>query len=114
MPRAYLTALARDNRQEPTPAEAMLWAALRRNPFGIKFKRQKPIDRYIVDFCAVSARIVVELDGAVHDKPEARAYDAIRDAYLQQKGFTVLRFKNGEVLESLPSVLERIRKSVDS
>jgi very-short-patch-repair endonuclease len=111
MPRAYLTQLARANRQAPTPAEAALWDALRRNPFdGVKFKRQQPIDRYIVDFCAIKARVVIELDGAVHDTPEAKEYDAIRDQYLLQRGFTVLRFRNETVLESLPDVLEKIRE----
>lgn len=106
VPKAYLTRLARENRRAQTPAEAILWEALRRKNFAaIKFKRQKPIGRYIADFCAPSAKLIIELDGSVHDSTDARAYDAVRTSFLEAAGYRVLRFGNQVVLEDLASVL---------
>jgi very-short-patch-repair endonuclease len=111
MARAYVTQLARENRQKQTPAETILWAALRRKAFdGVKFKRQKPIGRYIADFCAPSIRLIIELDGSVHDTPEAQAYDAIREEFLRAAGYTILRFPNQAILENLESTLAKIAK----
>ena len=85
-----------------------MWLELRRHAVhGWKFKRQKPIERYIVDFCCSSARVVVELDGGVHDTPDAQIYDALRNAKLQL-GYAVLRFRNADVFNNLPAVLKEI------
>ena len=86
-----------------------MWLELRRHSVkGWKFKRQKPIGRYIVDFCCSSAKVIVELDGGVHDTPDAQAYDALRDAELRQLGYTVLRFRNADVFNNLNAVLTAI------
>jgi very-short-patch-repair endonuclease len=74
---------------------------------GIKFKRQQPIERYIVDFVAFTAKLIVEIDGSQH--MESRCSDEVRDVCLRRNGFTVLRFWNNEVFENLPGVLEVIR-----
>ncbi len=90
-----------------TDAEQKLWYALRAKRFEqIKFKRQKPIGPYIVDFVAPSQKIVIELDGGQHG--EQQAYDAKRTAYLQTLGFCVLRFWNDEYLQQSEAVLEKI------
>ena len=86
-----------------------MWAALRRKAFdGVKFKRQKPIGRYIADFCAPSLRLIIELDGSVHDTPDAKAYDAVREEFLRAAGYTILRFPNQAILENLEQTLEQI------
>ncbi|MFH1026486.1 MAG: DUF559 domain-containing protein, partial [Pseudomonadota bacterium] len=75
---------------------------------GAKFRRQQPIEAYIVDFVSFDKRIVVELDGGQHaENPE---YDEQRDACLRRNGFEVLRFWNNEVFENIEGVLEVIRQ----
>ena len=104
---AKLKPLARQMRHEPTPAEGKLWQALRgRRLGGAKFRRQYAIDRFIVDFYCPAARLVVEVDGPVHDyQPEQ---DAIRQQFLESLGLRVLRFRNEDVLTALEAVLDEI------
>ncbi len=98
---------ARSLRKASTPAEDLLWARLRASRFhGATFKRQVPIDRYIVDFCCHSSRLVVEIDGFQHDWQSP--YDENRTRVLESAGFQVLRFANQEVRDDLESVLQRI------
>ncbi len=99
---------AREMRSNPTEAEAALWQRLRRNRLdGIHFRRQALRGRYIVDFLAPKARLVVEIDGGQH----GGAYDAQRDRALQRMGYTVLRFWNNEALTNVEGVLEVIRRA---
>jgi very-short-patch-repair endonuclease len=96
-------------RREMTPAERTLWNWLRdRKLAGLKFRRQYPVGSFVLDFYAPSIRLVVEVDGDVHDLPEMREYDARRQAWLAGQGMHVLRFTNGEVIDELGDVLERI------
>jgi very-short-patch-repair endonuclease len=105
----YKTDLARQMRREPTGAEAMLWESLRgRRLMGLKFRRQHPLGRFVTDFCCPEARLIVELDGAVHDRAEQRAYDDERDTYLRARRFRVLRFPNRTVANDLPAILAAI------
>ena len=96
-------------RQEPTPAEDVLWQALRNKALGAKFRRQHAIDRFIVDFCCLSAKIIVEVDGEIHRRTQAK--DRERDDVLKGESFSVLRFSNDQVLHDLDTVLETIRKN---
>ena len=95
-------------RSNQTDAEQRLWYHLRAHRFmGLKFKRQKPLGRYIVDFVCLERRLIIELDGGQH--AEQAAYDRHRDAWLRNQGYTVLRFWNNEVMQQLEGVLEQIR-----
>ena len=99
-------AVARRLRKRPTIGEAQLWKELRElRRQGYHFRRQAPIDKYIVDFACLSQRLVIEVDGAQHLEPEALAADAERDADLSWRGFTVLRFRNDEVSDSMHGVM---------
>jgi very-short-patch-repair endonuclease len=99
-------------RQQMTDTERCLWQQLRAHRFmGLKFKRQKPLGHYIVDFMCFEAGLVVELDGGQH--AEQVAYDQRRDAWLQEQGFTVLRFWNHEALLQTNAVLEQLRLWVE-
>ena len=101
---------ARGMRSDPTDAESRLWYRLRdRRFFGLKFKRQKPVGSYIVDFICDELKLVVELDGGQHASTQ-KAYDTARDAYLRAQGWSVLRFWNDELLKEPDAVLERIRQ----
>ena len=99
---------ARELRQQMTPAEAALWERLRRKQLsGLKFRRQHPIERFIVDFYCPSARLIVEVDGEIHRYQERD--DAARDAFLTQRGYRILRFRNEAVLQNIEKVLEKIK-----
>ncbi|HEX3674083.1 MAG TPA: endonuclease domain-containing protein [Rhizomicrobium sp.] len=100
---------ARELRNNSTKAERWLWkglAPLRAE--GLRFRRQQTIGVYIVDFFCASRKLVVELDGTQHYEPEAVAYDEERTRWLEQRGYTVLRFENAEVLKERHVVIDRI------
>ncbi|HEX2078510.1 MAG TPA: endonuclease domain-containing protein [Longimicrobium sp.] len=98
-------------RSEMTPAETALWKALRQEGIpGMRFRRQHAIGRFILDFYCPQYRLAVELDGSVHDGSNQREYDAARSEALEQLGIRVLRFRNEEVMQNLPSVLDRIKE----
>jgi len=99
---------AKDLRKHMTDAEKLLWKYLRRRQLGVKFRRQEPIGRYIVDFVCFEKRLVVEVDGGQH----GGSYDDERDRWLNMQGFKVLRFWNNEVLKNIEGVLEVIGKEL--
>lgn len=92
---------------EMTDAEKLLWSKIRRKQLnGVKFCRQKIVGNYIVDFLSFDKKLIIELDGGQHaDQVE---YDKKRTAFLEQQGFTVIRFWNTEVLLETDSVLEQL------
>ena len=109
IPKKVLTKYAKSLRQNATEAEKLLWHHLKaRQIEGIKFRRQQPIDHYIVDFVSFEARLVLELDGGQH--AVNKHIDKKRDLFLKDNGFRVLRFWNHEVLQNLDAVLEKIRR----
>ena len=104
-----LIEIRRKVRRSSTLAEKEFWRYARNGRIkGLKFKRQHSIGRYIVDFYCASNRLVIELDGSVHDLPEQREKDAERDINLKEMGFTILRFKNYEVIYSINLVVQEI------
>jgi very-short-patch-repair endonuclease len=103
---------ARAMRAERTPAEQYLWYHLRAHRFmGLKFKRQKTMGPYIVDFICLERGLVIEVDGSQHG--DQLAYDRQRDQWLAAQGLTLLRFWNHDVLNRTETVLERIRQVVE-
>ena len=100
---------ARQLRREQTPAERKLWARLRqRQIYGLRFRRQHPIGRFIVDFCCISHKLVIEIDGRTHDAQ--MAYDQARAELLQGQGYKVIRFTNSEVEREIDGVLAEIAR----
>lgn len=103
------TRQSRRLRADLTGAEAILWAMLRnRQMDGLKFRRQAPVAGAIADFACHEIKLVIELDGGVHDLHEAR--DAARDERLRAAGYTVLRFRNGAFSKNPAVVTEAIRR----
>ena len=99
---------AKSLRTHQTEAEQRLWYHLRAHRFmGLKFKRQKPMGPYIVDFVCLEHRLIIELDGGQH--ADQKSYDSQRDAWLRGQGFQVMRFWNNDVMKQLDEVLEQIR-----
>jgi len=98
---------ARRLRRDQTDAERVLWFRLRdRRLAGWKFRRQAPIDRYVVDFVCADARVIVELDGGQH--AERTEQDRARTAVLEAMGYLVLRFWDNDVLGNTDGVVETI------
>ena len=94
-----------------TDAELRLWLRLRGEQLdGYRFRRQVPIGPYIVDFLSPKAKIVIEVDGSQH-QVEADA-DGRRSAWLESRGYRVMRFWNGDVLTQTDAVMETIRKEL--
>ena len=106
----HLKPAVREMRKHPTPAEEALWERLRRRQLGIRFRRQHCIDRFIVDFYARDAGLIVEVDGPIHQAQ--REYDAWRQSVLEELGYRVLRFTNEQVLEDIEGVLECIQGAI--
>lgn len=112
---AIIMKLASELRKNQTRAEKVLWQALRkRNLKGHKFRRQHPIGRYIVDFYCHSAKLVIEVDGSIHDILSVKEYDICREQEIAALGIHVLRFTNEQVLNNLDSVVEEIISKLDS
>jgi len=103
-----LRPLARQKRDEPSAAEEHLWQFLRGSQqAGFSFRRQHPFERFIVDFYCPAARLVVEIDGSIHDYTHDE--DQIRQSFLEENGRIVLRFTNDQVLSDTTTVLQTIR-----
>jgi very-short-patch-repair endonuclease len=105
-----LKSQVRDLRKQATPAEARLWNALRGIQLGVKFRRQHPIHRYVVDFYCVQAGLAIEIDGGVHSTQVAE--DAARQAFLESNNIRFLRFNNDDVTNNLASVLTKIDQAL--
>ena len=100
-------------RTEDTPAEKLAWELLRnRRLLGLKFRRQVAIDRFIVDFYCHEVRLIIELDGDIHDFPGQAAQDDQRSSRLRELGYQILRVANGMVMHAPDLFLEEIRKFI--
>jgi very-short-patch-repair endonuclease len=105
------TRIARRPRRNATEAEKRLWWALRELPTRRRFRRQHPIGPYVVDFACPREKLAIELDGGQHAAQEHA--DAAGTDELLRRGYRVLRFLNGDVMQNLPGVLEVIRREVE-
>lgn len=103
------THVTRKLRKDMTPWERKVWAILRnRGLEDSKFRRQYKIGNYVVDFCCLEMRVVVELDGGQHNDKAAQARDAKRQKQIESYGWRVLRFWNNEVDRNFEGVIGRI------
>ena len=103
---------AQELRRNQTPAEALVWSALRRGQLDCHhFRRQFPKGAYIFDFVCLAAKLVIEIDGSSHD--QTVAYDDVRTRYIEDMGFRVIRFSNEDVRENLEGVVETIQLMLD-
>jgi acetylglutamate kinase len=104
---------AEELRNSLTPAEEILWNTIHINEWNVKFRRQHPIANYIVDFYCQSAKLVIEIDGGIHDNEDVKLNDEYREAHLKELGLTVLRFKNEEIFKAKKAVLETIANTLN-
>ena len=108
-----ILAHAREMRQPQTIAEANLWRVLRNRQSGFKFRRQHPIDRFIVDFYCAEARLLIEVDGESHLEPNQVEYDKARTDYLEDLGYRVIRFTNDNVRYNIEMVTGEILAAIE-
>ena len=106
---------ARELRRRSTETEQILWDLLRnRKLFEWKWRRQEPVGPYFADFACRKARLVVELDGSQHEEPDDAEYDEERTAFMEAKGWRVLRFNNREVIQDIDTILAAITDAVQA
>ena len=100
---------ARELRQNSTSAEEIFWQAVRDRKFlSLKFRRQQQIKFYVVDFYCHEQRLIVELDGSVHDTDENKFLDRERELNLSKWGYKIIRFKNADIFNRLSECLDEI------
>jgi very-short-patch-repair endonuclease len=104
-----LKKLARHLRKNMTREEVKLWVQLRNfNKQGYHFRRQVPLDGYILDFAEFTQKLIIEVDGSQHSEPEGEAKDKLRDAHFAAAGFSILRFWNNDVNTEMDGVIFKI------
>lgn len=108
---AHKVSFAKALRRNMTKQEKILWEALRRhNLNGVKFKRQVPIGNFVVDFYCHKYRLIIEIDGGIHN--DQKEYDVFRQELLELKYYTLLRFANDEIDHHLSEVLKTIAQTI--
>ena len=100
---------AKELRGNMTEAELVLWEYLRQHPLGYKFRRQHPLGIYIVDFYCHKLKLVIEVDGSIHNLEAVKEADIKRQRQLEMDGLIVIRFTNKEVLKTKEVVIEKIK-----
>ena len=100
-------------RKNSTKAELLLWEELRGKKLSnAKFKRQFGVEKYVLDFYCPEVKLAIELDGELHKEKDAIDYDKIRTVFLNSIGIKVRRFKNEDLFEKMPLILEQIKKEI--
>ncbi len=103
-----IKAKAKELRKRMTHAEVLLWERIRNNKTGYKFRRQHPISIFIADFYCHEKKLVIEVDGMIHEHPDQKEYDIGREIELENLGIKVVRFTNYEVENNIEGVIEDI------
>ena len=109
-----LKEFAKENRKNMTLAENYLWRQMMGNFKEAKFKRQFIIGDYIADFASIKLNLIIEVDGGYHSEPIQIEDDAVRTAWLNKMGWTVIRFTNEEVLYDIDNVLKAIQSQINN
>jgi cyclase len=103
---------AEELRKNPTFEENLLWQYLKGNQLGVRFKRQHPIWLYIADFYCHEIKLVIEIDGSIHNLKEVKERDIVREDDIVSFGIRVIRFRNSEIRNSIIQVLEKISEVI--
>ena len=114
MPKPSLSNRAKELRHTETEAEQIIWSWLRTKKLnGVKFRRQEPVGKYIVDFVSFEKKLIIEIDGGQHSLEENSINDKTRTEWLQSQGFRVIRFWNNDVSSNLDGVITRIKEALN-
>jgi len=107
-------ARAKELRNNMTAAEILLWGYLKTDPFGYKFRRQHPLGIYIADFFSYKLKLVIEVDGEVHNNDNVKLNDEKRQQGIESDGIEVIRFKNEKVMKNLETAIEKINLAIEN
>ena len=107
-----LREFAAQNRKNPTEAEDVLWHFLQRKQLGTAFRRQHIIGDYIADFASTSLKLIIEIDGGYHTLPDQQVSDAERTAWLESKGYTIIRFTNEQAICDINNTINHIKETI--
>lgn len=103
---------AEELRNNMTPSEEVLWNFLRSKEWNYKFRRQHPLFMYVADFYCHRLKLVIEIDGSIHQLEEVKRNDTIRQYHLESLGIKVMRFTNDDVMHNLQSVINQIKQVI--
>jgi very-short-patch-repair endonuclease len=112
IPKPIMKRLASDLRSNQSAPETLLWKILRDRRIAVKFRRQMPIGDFIVDFVCLRQRLIVELDGPHHDDPDQIAADFLREQWLKQQSFRVLRLSTDELMGDPELATQKVIKAL--
>ncbi len=99
----------RELRRNSTFQEDLLWKQIRNCKLGVKFRRQHSIGGYILDFYCSKKKLIIEIDGEIHNTKKAQEYDAVRDKFFTDIDYKILRFRNNEIKKNINRVIEKIK-----
>ena len=99
-------------RKNQTPQEEKLWWYLKDKRLGTKFRRQHSVSGYILDLYCKDKRLIIEIDGGVHQNKEAQEYDLVRDKFFVELGYEVLRFSNNDIEQNIKEVINKIKSKL--
>ena len=100
-------------RRDMTVTEKIIWDRVCKNQLGVRIRRQHPVWKFIADFYCHEVRLVIEIDGGIHLRPENKEYDISRDIILKEFKIEILRFTNDEVINEPDIVIEKIKRTVE-
>ena len=105
---------AKELRKLETDAERILWSKLSRNQIlGLQFRRQHPLNRFIADFYCPKLKLVIEVDGNIHDIPDNVEYDKVRSEIMSEFGINVIRFTNDQIMNNIDDVINKIENLIN-
>ena len=104
---------AKQLRKEMTDSEKTLWMHLKPGIQNLKFRRQHPIGPYVADFFCHKLKLIIEVDGGIHDLKETKINDEEREKFLTESGYSVIRFSNKQVYNELEFILSKINSMIE-
>ena len=104
---------AKELRKNSSSAEIKLWWMINRDQLGVKFRRQRPIGPYYVDFVCLEQKLIIELDGDQHADAKALNYDNRRTDFLKREGYRIIRIPNGYIYKELETVVHHLQLIVN-
>jgi len=100
-------------RRESTNAERLFWIQVKNKTLGYKFRRQFNIGRYIVDFYCHELKLIVEIDGFTHDDEDVQKKDVLRQRYLEDLGYKMIRYTDDQVLNDTEATIQDLKNKCD-
>jgi cyclase len=101
-------------RRNMTVTEKIIWDRVCKNQLGVRIRRQHPVWKFIADFYCHEVKLIIEIDGGIHLRPENKEYDISRDTILKEFQIEILRFTNDEVINGPELVIEKIKRAIET